>query len=95
MARGVITRIIVLTRLFISDDTNKCMMKPQARFRKDTLQFFIVVDPCVDNEKRIHKQLNLIRLSLDTIKGLINAAVYITGRLIKLVIQSLSISPVI
>ena len=55
LVKGIMTRILVLTRWFIYNDTKKCIMESQDRSSKYTLQFFFVLDPCVVNKNNIHK----------------------------------------
>ena len=71
------TKIIAPTRWLVSSDTKKWIMEYQDRCSKDTLQFFILLYPCVVNKKIIQKQLNLFRLSLDIINFWSNTTVYL------------------
>ena len=69
------TRILVLTIWFVSNDTNKCIIEYQDICINDRIQFYIVLDPCVMKEKRMNKKLNLLILSSDIIKGCRNTVV--------------------
>ena len=69
MTEGMMGWILVLTRLFIPNNTNKCFMKSYNRSIKNPIELFVVRDWCFLEKQIMNKQVHLIRLCLYIIKG--------------------------
>ena len=69
MTEGMMVWILVITRRFIPNNTNKWFMKYHNRSGKKMLQVRVVHDTCFLGKQRIDKKLHLIRFYLYIVKG--------------------------